>query len=306
MRHDPNRRQFLKGAAALAGASALGLLRPGRLLARGKNPTSPVSIARCKTYDPDDVLGRLKSMADQLGGLSKLVSGKTVAVKVNLTGNVKEQAVGLPAGRTYHVHPNMVLATATLLDRAGAKRIRFLEGTYQLAPMEEYLQGAGWDLKALAALTAKVEYEDTRNLGQGTRYTEVKVPGGGSLYPAYLLNHSYVDCDVYVSLAKLKNHATAGVTLSMKNNFGITPTALYARSTSTTRRVSRPASTSSTRARSGRPTACRRSSTPTARVGRRTGCRGTRWTRWASAPSTWRSSTASRRYPAARGRGCWS
>jgi uncharacterized protein (DUF362 family) len=41
------------------------------------------------------------------------------------------------------------------------------------------------------------------------------------------LNNSYVDCDVYVSLAKLKNHATAGVTLSMKNNFGITPTALY-------------------------------------------------------------------------------
>jgi uncharacterized protein (DUF362 family) len=28
-------------------------------------------------------------------------------------------------------------------------------------------------------------------------------------------------------LAKLKNHVTAGVTLSMKNNFGITPTALY-------------------------------------------------------------------------------
>ncbi len=228
MRHNPNRRQFLHGAAALAGASALGLLRPGRLLARAQNPTSPVSIARCKTYDPDDVLARLKTMADQLGGLGKLVSGKTVAVKVNLTGNVKEQAVGLPSGRTYHVHPNVVLAAATLLDRAGAKRIRFLEGTYQLAPMEEYLQGAGWDLKALAALKAKVEYEDTRNLGSGTRYTEVKGPGGGSLYPAYLLNHSYVDCDVYVSLAKLKNHATAGVTLSMKNNFGITPTALYA------------------------------------------------------------------------------
>src|SRR5262249_45016694 len=88
-------------------------------------------------------------------------------------------------------------------------------------------KGAGWDLNALAALKAKVEYEDTRNLGQGKRYVEVKVPWGGSLYPAYLLNHSYVDCDVYVSLAKLKNHATAGVTLSMKNNFGITPTALY-------------------------------------------------------------------------------
>jgi uncharacterized protein (DUF362 family) len=166
-------------------------------------------------------------MMDQLGGLKNLVAGKTVAVKVNLTGNVRQNAVGLPAGRTYHVHSNIVMATATLLDQAGAKRIRFLEGTYQNGPLEDYLQAANWDLKALAGLKAKVEHEDTRNLGNGQRYHEVKVPWGGSLYPAYLLNHSYVDCDVYISLAKLKNHATAGVTLSMKNNFGITPTALY-------------------------------------------------------------------------------
>jgi len=164
---------------------------------------------------------------DQLGGLTKLVANKTVAVKVNLTGNVHEGAVGLPAERSYHVHRNIVMATATLLDRAGARRIRFLEGTYQNGPMEDYLQAAGWDLKALAGLKARVEYEDTHNIGKGQKYHEVKVPWGGSLYPAYLLNHSYVDCDVYVSLAKLKNHAIAGVTLSTKNNFGITPTSLY-------------------------------------------------------------------------------
>jgi uncharacterized protein (DUF362 family) len=190
-------------------------------------PTSPVSIGRCRTYQADVLLQELATMMDQLGGLNKLVAGKTVAVKVNLTGDVRQPALGLPASRTYHVHPNMVLATATLLDRAGARRIRFLEGTYQNGSMEEYLQAAGWDLKALVALKAKVDYEDTHNLGSGKRYHEVKVPWGGSLYPAYLLNHSYVDCDVYISLAKLKNHAIAGVTLSLKNNFGITPTALY-------------------------------------------------------------------------------
>src|SRR5262249_32654573 len=80
---------------------------------------------------------------------------------------------------------------------------------------------------AFSALKAAVEYEATRNLGTGKRYYEVKVPTGGSLFPAYHLNHSYVDCDVYLSLAKLKNHATAGVTLGIKNNFGITPTSLY-------------------------------------------------------------------------------
>jgi uncharacterized protein (DUF362 family) len=224
----PDRREFLQQTAAVAGAAALGLWRPAAAPAAAPRlPTSPVSIARCGGYEPSALMAGLRTMIDQLGGLQRLVSGRTVAVKVNLTGDVRQRALGLPPGRTYQVHPNLVLALATLLDRAGARRIRFLEGTYQNGPMEAYLRAAGWDLRALGALGARVEYEDTHNVGSGRRYHEVRVPWGGSLYPAYLLNHSYVDCDVYVSLAKLKNHATAGVTLAMKNNFGITPTALY-------------------------------------------------------------------------------
>ena len=53
------------------------------------------------------------------------------------------------------------------------------------------------------------------------------VPGGGLMYAGYDLNHSYRDTDVFVSLAKLKEHRTAGVTLSMKNCFGITPCTIY-------------------------------------------------------------------------------
>jgi uncharacterized protein (DUF362 family) len=47
------------------------------------------------------------------------------------------------------------------------------------------------------------------------------------MYAGYDLNHSYEDCDVFVSLAKLKEHVTAGVTLTMKNCFGITPCTIY-------------------------------------------------------------------------------
>ena len=173
-----------------------------------------------------------------------------------------------------------------MLDRAGRRRIRFLECTYQTGPFEPYLKGAGWDLNALAALKADVEYEDTRNLGLGKQYTEVKVPWGGSLFPAYHLNHSYVDCDVYISLAKLKNHATAGVTLAIKNNFGITPTALYSQHEPNERSTSARDRGLPHRARSGRPTACPRRSTRIRRGGRRTGCRGTRSTRSASGRST--------------------
>ena len=219
-----NRRDFLR----VAGASLLApLVELPQIRAAQPNPSLPVSIARCKDYEPEIVLKQLQTMMDQIGGIQKLVAGKTVAIKVNLTGDVHQKALGLHPGRTYHVHPNVVMATATVLDRAGARRIRFLESTYQLTPFETYLREGGWDMNGLAALKATVEFEDTRNLGKGTKYHEVKVPWGGSLFPAYHLNHSYVDCDVYVSLAKLKNHATAGVTMGIKNNFGITPPALY-------------------------------------------------------------------------------
>ena len=226
MNHNFDRRQFLKGAAAVVGASTLGLYWPGRLFAKDA-PTSPVSIGLCKTYEKDAVLKQLDTMMDQLGGLKKLVAGKTVAVKVNMTGNPKDKVLDVEAGRTFQIHPTMALAVAVLLDKAGAKRVRFLESTGQTDPFEKYLEGAGWDLKAMSALKTKIEFEDTRNLGNGKKYVEVKVPWGGNLFPAYHLNHSYVDCDFYISLAKLKNHFEAGVTLSIKNSFGISPPSIY-------------------------------------------------------------------------------
>src|SRR5690242_13982605 len=129
MNQGMSRREFLWGT--VAGASALGLAGSGLLGAAPKPPSSPVSIARCKAYDFKDVLAQLQTMTDQLGGLRKLVAGKTVCVKVNLTGNPRQEVLGLPASRTYHTHPHVVLAAATLLDQAGARRIRIVETTYQ-------------------------------------------------------------------------------------------------------------------------------------------------------------------------------
>jgi hypothetical protein len=55
----------------------------------------------------------------------------------------------------------------------------------------------------------------------------LKVPRGGLIFPSFDLNHSYTDCDVFVSLAKLKEHMSTGLTLTMKNCFGITPCTIY-------------------------------------------------------------------------------
>jgi uncharacterized protein (DUF362 family) len=73
----------------------------------------------------------------------------------------------------------------------------------------------------------QVEFENTRNLGTAKSYAHLNVPGGGYMFSAFNFNRAYADTDVMVSLAKLKNHLTCGVTLSMKNLFGITPNALY-------------------------------------------------------------------------------
>jgi uncharacterized protein (DUF362 family) len=53
------------------------------------------------------------------------------------------------------------------------------------------------------------------------------IPTGGYIYPGFDLNHSFEDCDVFVSIAKMKEHATAGYTGSMKNHFGSTPVTIY-------------------------------------------------------------------------------
>jgi len=73
----------------------------------------------------------------------------------------------------------------------------------------------------------RLEFENTRNLGTGKSYAHMKVQSGKYMFSSFDLNRAYEETDVMVSLAKLKNHATAGVTLSMKNMFGITPVSLY-------------------------------------------------------------------------------
>jgi uncharacterized protein (DUF362 family) len=223
-----SRRAFL-GAAAAAGPvlSGMATARAVEAASRKEGPTSPVAIARCKAYDPSLLRIALDTMSDQLGGVRKMVNGKTVAVKVNLVGSPRQGFGGKPSGRTYNVNFEVVRAVVAMLGRGGARRVRILESSHQGRPFEEFLGGAGWDVPELSRLGVRVELEDTRNLGQGKKYHELKVPGGGMLFPAYHVNHSYVDCDVYVSLGKLKNHATAGVTLGMKNNFGVTPISLY-------------------------------------------------------------------------------
>ena len=94
-----NRRQWLAAAAGVA------LAQPAK-----SAPTAPVSIARCDTYGPalEPVLAK---MFDQIGGLGKIVAGKTVAIKVNLTGGAGTRLWHEPAELAHWTHPDVIAAT---------------------------------------------------------------------------------------------------------------------------------------------------------------------------------------------------
>jgi len=188
-------------------------------------PASAVAIARCRSYDQQVLETTLNKLFDQIGGIRSLVKGKTVALKLNLTGNITRfpNRPDLP----YRNEPVTVLAVAHLLARAGAQRIRIIEGFFPAGQDLALWARYGLDVNAINNVGCKVEWENTQNLGQGKKYVRMKVPWGGYIFPAYDLNHSFADCDVYASLSKLKNHWIAGVTMTLKNNFGITPCALY-------------------------------------------------------------------------------
>jgi uncharacterized protein (DUF362 family) len=129
---------------------------------------------------------------------------------------------------TFWSHPRMIGAVVHLLGKAGARRIRVLEGPWSTAEtLEEVMLAQNWRPEDILNAAPNVEFENTNYLGQGEKYSRFMVPGGGVVFPGYDRNHSYEDCDVFISNAKLKEHAATGVTLSMKNLYGTTPITIY-------------------------------------------------------------------------------
>lgn len=228
------RRKFLGLTATVTAAAPLGSPFLGER-AFGAATAAPsltrlradakVAITRCGGYGPE-VRAALARCFDLLGGIGALVKNQTVTVKINLTGTNFAPFLGRHVGETYMTHYATAAALASLLFDAGARRVRFVESTQSKATLETSIGFADWDVKALLAL-GRVEFENTRNLGNGTTYARLKVPRGGYMFSSFELNHAYDETDVMVSLCKLKQHITAGVTLTMKNLFGITPNSLY-------------------------------------------------------------------------------
>ncbi len=229
-RHTSSRRQFLRSASTLT--AALPFVPSVISLGVGAEPAgrafsdAKVAMASCRSYAPKEVRAAYDQCFDLLGGVGALVRGRTVTIKINLTGTNFTPFLDRPVGETYMTHESTAQALGAALFRAGAKRLVFVESTQSRATLDGTLDLAGWDVPALRAL-GDVQFENTRNLGSAKSYAQLKVPNGGLMFSSFSVNRRYADTDVMVSLCKLKNHITAGVTLSMKNMFGLTPNSLY-------------------------------------------------------------------------------
>lgn len=236
MKQSVSRRDFLVSSIGATGLFATGGLLQGKTADQvyypsvqlpAVLPSAPVAIERCRSYDPAILREKLDAAFNLIGGLKRLVGNKTVSIKINVTGG-PDKLAGLPGYRTYQIHPNLLAALCAALDNAGARRILVLESQYSAKSPEEVLAAGGWDIRAIQSAGGnRVTFYDTRNRGKWPQYSRLKVPWGGFLFPAFDVNPCYEKTDVFVSLAKLKDHLSTGLTLSIKNLFGMTPTSLY-------------------------------------------------------------------------------
>ncbi|MBL8235620.1 MAG: DUF362 domain-containing protein, partial [Bryobacterales bacterium] len=131
----------------------------GRALAAPQS--TRVAVAQCPDYGAA-LTPALNGLFDQLGGLGRMVKGKTVVIKVNLTGSPTYRLGHSPLETTHYTHPSVIGATVHLMGRAGAKRIRIVESPWSTAsPIEEYVLQANWEPNEILRAAPSVEFVNT-------------------------------------------------------------------------------------------------------------------------------------------------
>lgn len=205
-----SRRKFLKYTAVSGIAAAGGVLLGKPFVPRQQQAAT--FIASVAGYDVDlvQILGNgLKSLS-----LSSLdFKGKRILIKPNLV----EPHAGLGHINT---HPLMVRAAVELFRRLDAAEVVVGEGAGHRRDSLLVLEESGF---ADILFEEKIPFVDL-NTGPVQKVTN---KGSYTSMKQLYLPQKILQADVLVSLAKMKTHHWAGVTLSMKNLFGIMPGCIY-------------------------------------------------------------------------------
>lgn len=186
-------------------------------------PAARVAIAQAASYDRTLVRQQVRALIDGIGGLDDLVKrGPRVAIKVNLTGGTSSKPVtgGVAPIESFVTHPEVVRALAEALREAGARDLYIVEAVYERASFTQW----GLDEVAKAVGATLV---DLNNPAPYPEFKRVPVGSGALIYQDFTLHPLLQEIDAFVSVAKIKCHAIGGVTLSMKNLFGLAPLQLY-------------------------------------------------------------------------------
>jgi len=158
------------------------------------------------------------------GGVpDRVLRAKKILIKPNYVGaNSKpsESEIRKHAGRFVScAEPTVTRAVVGIVREANpSAEIVFAEGVDARAPRTA-ADVFGW----MDAHRLVDEFGIRLLNGNDGELVAVPVPGGGLIHRAVYLNRELTDVDAVVSVAKLKAHGTAGVTMSVKNMFGILP-----------------------------------------------------------------------------------
>lgn len=203
------RRDFLIGGAALAAGASVSapfLLPKYHWDRRPKR--SRVAILHAEQYSQriDETLA---------AGLRQFpidVRGKAVVLKPNLVDYIPGDAI--------NTHPLLVVAAAESFRRMGARSVVVAEGPGHQRDTQLVLSQSGYR-KALR--DERIRFVDLN------RDELIRTPlrAGYTGMKDLWLPRTVLDADFLVSMPKIKTHHWSGVTLSMKNMFGLVPGARY-------------------------------------------------------------------------------
>src|SRR3990172_3505815 len=205
-----SRREFIFGALGAGIATSSPSFLMGSCTKRDWRADS--FIAKVSNYKADIASVLLEGLRE-LGVEAGEIKGKRILLKPNLI----EPHVG--AGHI-NTHPNVVRGAVEAFLRFGASEVLVWEGPGHSRDSVLVLEesGLGDVLMEDHIPFADLNYEQgyaVKNLGRRTRLASLTLPA------------TLKRADWVVSVAKMKTHHWTGVTLSMKNLFGLLPGIYY-------------------------------------------------------------------------------
>lgn len=209
------RRGFLVGTAVVAGGTfALGLWRRSRREGRRLKAAAPSQLAlgpgKVIVAKGGDPAQNVRRAIEAAGGMKALVKGRqTVVIKPNM-------AWDLPPETGANANPATVAALVELCREASPEaRVVVFDRTMSRDPSGPYRTSG--IAEAVRRAGGTVHYVDE------SRFHQVEIPDAFALksWPFYELVLFADQVDVLINVPAAKTHSTSGLTLGMKNVFGM-------------------------------------------------------------------------------------